>query len=145
MKELYYIAYGSNINIEQMARRCPTAKAVCKGILQNYQLTFRTFATIEAIQGTKTPVGIWRVQLTDVKALDRYEGFPQQYRKEKATVITENGKEINAMVYIMNKGKPALPSAYYLATIVQGYKDFGLNADAIHQAIKYTTNQIINI
>lgn len=24
----YYIAYGSNLNLEQMARRCPTAKVV---------------------------------------------------------------------------------------------------------------------
>ena len=37
----YYIAYGSNLNLEQMARRCPTAKVVGSTIFKNYRLVFR--------------------------------------------------------------------------------------------------------
>ena len=37
----YYIAYGSNLNLEQMARRCPTAKVVGSTTLKNYRLMFR--------------------------------------------------------------------------------------------------------
>ena len=36
-----YMAYGSNMNLEQMADRCRTAEVVGKGILKNYELLFR--------------------------------------------------------------------------------------------------------
>ena len=32
-----YIAYGSNMNIEQMSRRCPNAKPIGKTVLKNYR------------------------------------------------------------------------------------------------------------
>lgn len=36
-----YIAYGSNINLEQMAYRCPNSKIVSKEMLKGYELEFR--------------------------------------------------------------------------------------------------------
>ena len=36
----YYLAYGSNLNLEQMSRRCPTARVVGKAQLENYRLAF---------------------------------------------------------------------------------------------------------
>jgi len=41
MRNKYYLAYGSNLNLEQMAYRCPTAKPVGVTTLKNYQLLFR--------------------------------------------------------------------------------------------------------
>ena len=40
-KQRLYIAYGSNLNLEQMAFRCPTAKVVGKSELKDYELLFR--------------------------------------------------------------------------------------------------------
>ena len=40
MKRKIYGAYGSNMNLEQMAHRCPKAKVIGSGILQDYKLTF---------------------------------------------------------------------------------------------------------
>lgn len=37
----YYVAYGSNLNREQMAHRCPEAKLVGTGMLSNYEMVFR--------------------------------------------------------------------------------------------------------
>ena len=37
----YYIAYGSNLNIGQMARRCPEAEMIGTGRLEQYELEFR--------------------------------------------------------------------------------------------------------
>jgi hypothetical protein len=34
------LAYGSNLNLGQMAYRCPTAKVYGKGMLLDYQLLF---------------------------------------------------------------------------------------------------------
>ena len=105
----YYIAYGSNLNLEQMARRCPTAKVVGSTTLKNYRLMFRggshtAVATVERNQGDEVPVLIWRLQPKDEKALDVYEGWPHLYRKETLRV-TVNGKRLYAMIYIMNEDR----------------------------------------
>ena len=41
-----YIAYGSNINLEQMAFRCPNSKVVGTRMIPDYELEFRGVATI---------------------------------------------------------------------------------------------------
>ena len=46
MSKKLYIAYGSNINLEQMAHRCPNSKVVSKEMMQCYELEFRGVATI---------------------------------------------------------------------------------------------------
>ena len=37
----YYIAYGSNMNLKQMAERCPTAERIGIGKVKNYELQFK--------------------------------------------------------------------------------------------------------
>ena len=60
-----YVAYGSNLNREQMRYRCPTAKFVGTGIIEGYELQFKgalhgACATIAPKEGAAVPVGIWR-------------------------------------------------------------------------------------
>ena len=55
MKKLY-IAYGSNMDEEQMAFRCPTAILVGTAIVEGYELMFKgsrtgSYATIEPKEG----------------------------------------------------------------------------------------------
>lgn len=40
-KRKKYIAYGSNLNLEQMARRCPTAKVIGAGEIRDHELQER--------------------------------------------------------------------------------------------------------
>jgi hypothetical protein len=73
------LAYGSNLNLGQMAYRCPTAKVYGKGMLLDYQLLFKgrednAYATIEPKRGSKVPVLVWELQPEDEKALDYYAG-----------------------------------------------------------------------
>lgn len=97
-KERLYIAYGSNLNLGQMAGRCPTAKVVGKAILRGWRLAFRNVATIERCNGYTVPVLVWKLQPEDEAALDRYEGWPSLYYKENLKVSL-NGKRRTAMVY----------------------------------------------
>lgn len=129
-----YVAYGSNLNIAQMKRRCPTAKIVGSGNLHNWELSFRRVATIEPIAGAVTPVGVWRIKAGDEWALDRYEGFPHLYRKETVEVKMKTGETLKAMVYIMNDGKKTPPSMMYYQTIFEGYEDFGLDTEYLKMA-----------
>lgn len=38
MEHAMYFAYGSNMNLDQMAYRCPAAEAVCTAKLEGYEL-----------------------------------------------------------------------------------------------------------
>lgn len=137
-----YIAYGSNLNREQMKRRCPTAEIVGQTMLRNWRLKFRgsthnAVATIEQNKGSQVPVIIWRIQPSDEATLDRYEGCPHLYRKEFLRIAL-NGKRIGVMVYIMNEtGHPyGTPSDYYLDTIREGYKSAGFDLNILNEAVK---------
>ena len=133
--EKIYIAYGSNMNIEQMKRRCPKAIPIGKAILENYKLEFRGVANIIKCKGKKVPIALWYITDECEKSLDRYEGYPRLYRKEFIP-ITINGNKENAMVYVMNLGNIAAPNINYLNIIKQGYKDFDIKTDILMEAYK---------
>ena len=69
-----YIAYGSNINLEQMAFRCPHSKVVGTSEIKDYELEFRGVATIVPNKGATVPVLIWELDERDLPILNRYEG-----------------------------------------------------------------------
>jgi hypothetical protein len=139
--ETLYIAYGSNLNLPQMAFRCPTAKVVGASEIKDYELLFRggrrsSVATVEPLKGSSIPVLLWRLKERDLQALDRYEGYPSFYRKEIFDVELK-GKTVSAMAYIMNDGHPfGSPSDYYLNTIMEGYKSAGFNTELLEQAVE---------
>ena len=139
-KGRFYIAYGSNLNLGQMAKRCPTAEVIKVTYLQNYRLMFRgkgtAVATIEKRQGSKVPILIWRLQPNDEHNLDIYEGYPHLYRKEMLKV-TVNGKRVQAMVYIMNAAAHPYdtPSRSYFETIRQGYESAGFDIKILRRGV----------
>lgn len=141
MMTTIYLAYGSNLNIEQMARRCPTARVLGPAKLKEYRVTFRgmdgsAVMNIEPDAAGVVPVLLWEIEPTDETALDRYEGFPRLYRKEIVTV-TFKSERIKAMVYIMNEGLPlGMPGNKYYYIIRQGYLTAGFDIGILHRAIK---------
>ena len=38
MSKRLYVAYGSNLNIQQMTSRCPGAKLYGTGVIENFEL-----------------------------------------------------------------------------------------------------------
>lgn len=136
MKKLY-IAYGSNLNIEQMKYRCPTAKLVGIGTLENCAMDFRrisssAYATIHPEEGSFVPVAFWKIDQKAERALDMYEGYPRFYYKRTLNITSADGSTKNAMVYIMNsRATPGIPSSHYIQTIYQGYLDVGLSVNIL--------------
>ena len=133
LRQRLYLAYGSNLNLEQMARRCPTAKVVGATVMRNWQLVFNGVASIEKCKGGIVPVLVWDIQPSDEAALDIYEGWPRLYRKESVRV-TLNGKQVRAMVYIMNDGRRCPPNSVYYNTIQEGYISAGFDIKILRDA-----------
>ncbi len=140
MKKIYYIAYGSNLHIGQMAHRCPTATIVGTSELINWRLMFKgsksgNYATIEPCIGESVPVLIWELSESDERSLDRYEGFPVFYFKQTIPVFV-NGREIEAMAYLMRlDAKVGAPSLSYVHTLEIGYRDAGFDKGCLKAAL----------
>ena len=143
----YYLAYGSNLNVRQMARRCPTAKAVGTAVIRDYELLFKgsktgAYLTIEKKKGGTVPVAVWEVTDDDEKRLDAYEGCPTFYYKTDMKLpvkFTENGetKTVTAFVYIMHEDrKIGIPSETYTSTCAIGYMNFGFDIEFLNNALK---------
>lgn len=142
MSNNLYLAYGSNLNLEQMAQRCPGAKVLGATELKNYRLLFRgghaaAVATVEPHKGGSVPVLVWSITPADEAALDRYEGFPYLYRKETVKVRL-SGKSVSAMIYLMNaKGRPLdVPGCYYYSVILEGYKSASFNTNILKKGVR---------
>ena len=137
----YYIAYGSNLSVEQMKRRCPDAKVIGKTIMHGWRLVFRIHATIEPDEGASVPIAIWEISERDEQNLDRYEGFPRYYIKKDVTmtISPKRGgipRQITAMVYIMTKGRTITPpSKEYFDVIWSGYKHFKFDTTPLITAL----------
>lgn len=137
-----YLAYGSNLNLEQMARRCPTAKVVGKGEIKDHELLFRGYrnsavATVEPKAGSSVPVLIWELGRDDERNLDVYEGYPRLYGKVDLVVQTEEGCE-SIMAYTMNEGHElGIPSDHYLEIIMEGYESAGFDVDGLLASVDH--------
>jgi gamma-glutamylcyclotransferase (GGCT)/AIG2-like uncharacterized protein YtfP len=136
----YYLAYGSNMNVQHMALLCPTAKFLGGSELAGWKLKFRDYATVEPSPGDKVPVVVWEISSLNEDALDRYEGYPSLYTKTVVHVIL-NGKKIEGMLYVMNvdgngnEWPIREPREFYYEKITRGYLHAGLDLKPLRQAL----------
>jgi hypothetical protein len=132
---MLYAAYGSNMNMAQMSRRCPDAKVLDTGHILNWRLVFRNVADIEPAAGFRVPVAVWDISEDDEQALDAYEGAPTLYKQQSFFVALSSGKIVSAMAYKMNRTGYSKPSRPYFDIIREGYQDFGLNRVPLEEAL----------
>ena len=89
-----YFAYGSNISVQAMARRCPRSKALDLARLERHRLAVMREGWLTAVPDARSAVHgvLWNLALSDVPALDRYEGLSQGlYTKVAQPVIAPGG------------------------------------------------------
>lgn len=146
MPKRYYIAYGSNLNVEQMKHRCSDARVVGTAFLDGWTLLFKgsktgSYLTIEPKKGESVPVAVWEVSEHDEFRLDRYEGYPSFYYKKDMEISytwIASGKlrKKKAFVYIMHEDRPlGRPSDYYLKVCARGYRFFDFDINRLMQAV----------
>ena len=152
MEENLYFAYGSNLDLEQMAQRCPDAEIVGPVRLENYELRFRGsgFATVAPKKGSVVYGLVWKLTPNCEQSLDRYEGYPRFYRRDyvqtgeifDALTGRVVSSSASAMIYLMQPGHPlGLPSGVYWQTCLQGYRDFHFDPAVLRQALKDSAPQ----
>lgn len=149
-----YIAYGSNLNVAQMKRRCPDAVLIGSGRLENYELLYRGngrnlgVATVAHRKGGIVPIGIWSISANDERALDAYEGYPWLYKKRTLTVVlnsTDGERKVRGLVYVMcpEHDHPAYPTQGYVRTIAQGYRDCSLEMHYLIESLNKNNEEMM--
>lgn len=141
----YYVAYGSNLNVQQMRWRCPEARIIGTAILENYELLFKgsktgSYLTVEQKQDSYVPVVVWEVSEEDEKRLDVYEGYPDFYYKKDLSlrikgIVSGKIRTKDVFIYIMHEERPyGIPSGTYLNTCLRGYETFKFNPTFLFDA-----------
>jgi len=146
MENTLYFAYGSNINLDQMACRCPDAQVVGPVVLEGYELLFRSggFATIGPNENEKVTGLLWNITPECERSLDRYEGYPHFYDKRMVTVRDNQGRSLSVMAYIMDERfrEPLLPSKAYYNGILKGYEQNGLPVPELKKAWEHVVREV---
>ena len=132
---MLYFAYGSNLNLFQMKRRCKDSVFLKKYELKGYRLNFRSkyrAADIEKNKNSLVPGALFEISKSDEKKLDVYEDFPVLYKK---LYFSYYNKKV--MTYIMvNKTEFRYPTEWYLNVVKRGYKDCNLYMKYLKIALK---------
>jgi len=138
-----YFAYGMNTNREEMAYRCPGARALGAAVLNGYRLEFKSYATIVPSPKKSVEGVLWTVTESDEWALDMLEGFPEFYQKI-TVAITHNDIKYIAMTYIMPPREQGhAPSDSYYSMVSEGYQQFGLSQQQLLEAKSRSIKDII--
>ena len=127
MRRHTYFAYGSNLCVEQMARRCPDAADPLPAVLADYDwlINERGVATLEPFTGSTVHGVLWTLTDGDLANLDRAEGVPDRYRRDRLRVHTAFGPS-TPWVYIDHRVQPGAPRPGYLDRIIAGAAHHGL-------------------
>ena len=132
---MLYFAYGSNLNLFQMKRRCKDSIFLKKYELKGYRLNFRSkfrAADIEKNKNSLVPGALFEISKSDEKKLDVYEDYPILYKKLYFTYYNKT-----VMTYIMvNKTEFRYPTERYLNVVKRGYKDCKLDIKYLKVALQ---------
>ena len=132
---MLYFAYGSNLNLFQMKRRCKDSIFLKKYELKGYRLNFRSkyrAADIDKSKNSLVPGALFEISKSDEKKLDVYEDYPILYKKLYFTYYNKT-----VMTYIMvNKTEFRYPTERYLNVVKRGYKDCKLDMKYLKIALQ---------
>ena len=129
-KNTIYFAFGSNMNLAQMAYRCPHSIFIKKEKLSNWSfiITNRGFANIVPEKNRVVRGCLWNLTKKDEETLDQYEGINQGYYDKKYMKV---GEYENVLIYISKTKETGSVWNDYLNIITEGAKQIKLESDYI--------------
>jgi Gamma-glutamyl cyclotransferase, AIG2-like len=128
-----YFAYGSNMDVNAMARRCPRSKALGLARLERHRLAVMREGWLTAVRNPSSAVHgvMWNLALSDIPALDRHESLSQGlYVKLTQAVIAERGPK-RAIVYFGANAGPGVLRPAYIAEVMAAARSWPLPAGGL--------------
>jgi gamma-glutamylcyclotransferase (GGCT)/AIG2-like uncharacterized protein YtfP len=128
-----YFAYGSNMDVGAMARRCPRSKALGLARLERHRLAVMREGWLTAVRDSHGAIHgvLWELALSDIAALDRHEDLSKGlYTKETQPVIAERGPK-RAIVYFGANSGPGVLRPAYIAEVLAAARSWPLPAEGL--------------
>lgn len=131
-----YFAYGSNMDVDQMAHRCPDAVFTGVASLPGYafELDSAGVATVVERPGSTVHGVLWLISESDERSLDGYEGVGHGcYRKANLSALDDAGRSSCPLVYVSNRGTHdgMTYRSYYMDNIVRNARKLGFDTEYI--------------
>lgn len=121
-------AYGSNMDRDAMAARCPASRPLGPARLERHRLVIMRegYASVTHDHSRAVHGLLWDLALADILALDRYEGVAGGlYVKRHLAIFTQAGAR-RALVYIGTNAGPGAPRPGYLEMVLEAGRREGL-------------------
>lgn len=109
----YYFAYGANTNKPKMISRCPNAQLVGRAWIEGYAFRWRTVADIEISADDYVLGVLWQIDDDDLASLDRYEGYPKKYFRQRVVINHGDDKHVGWAYMMTNQSTESTPSDQY--------------------------------
>ena len=147
-----YFAYGSNMSVSRMIKRGVTPLSRSQGILNNYILKFNkksskgdwSFANIEESEGDAVEGIIFGLSELHLEKLDKFEGAPVHYRREKINVIS-GGNKIECITYVAQNDyivEDLKPTDDYMKFLIEGSSLLSQDYQRMLRSIFYSKDSI---
>jgi gamma-glutamylcyclotransferase len=134
MEKIIYFAYGSNMNLTQMKKRCPDSQKLGIGLMKNAVLCFPSFGSNwnSGVAGFKHSDNkdlwgvLYEISENDLSSLRFYEDFNPLKEahlnnyNETIVSIFQNNESVLCMTYEAVVTGNYQPSLSYLKTIISG-------------------------
>ncbi|SRR6266542_2468433 len=144
----FHFAYGSNMDLDQLIERCPSANFLCPAQARDHRLVFTRFSTkrksgvadITVSRGASVWGAIFEMTDHDATKLDQKEGVflnPPAYRRVSLTVLKNGAPQNTLETFSYQVVEPAIqpikPSAEYMKLIINGAIRWKLPSDYIEE------------
>jgi AIG2-like family len=121
------------MDVDAMARRCPRSKALGLARLERHRLAVMREGWLTAVREPRSAVHgvLWDLALSDIAALDRYEGLSQGlYAKLTQPVIAERSPK-QAIVYFGANAGPGAVRPDYIAEVLAAARSWPLPGEGL--------------
>jgi gamma-glutamylcyclotransferase len=143
MRRIYF-AYGSNMKVERLIKRAPSAKTLGRAIISDKQVVFNKLSKTGSGKANivdtprKTTWGVlFEIDVTDIPKLDNAE---EGYKRQNILVVDDNQISVRAFTYVAMKKKDGLkPFDWYLTLMIQGAKENNLPKDYVENLRKFVS------
>jgi gamma-glutamylcyclotransferase (GGCT)/AIG2-like uncharacterized protein YtfP len=136
---MFYFAYGSNMNREQMAERCPGAVPVGLGVLTGWEFCINRRGVATIFQSPHKDVHgvVWRITEAHESTLDICESVAEgNYCREFVSVCLEQGREESTLIYVdpITQSGPAREG--YLEKVIGGAIQHGVSESYVSSSLR---------
>jgi AIG2-like family len=126
-----YFAYGANMDVAAMARRCPGSKPLGVARLPRHRFIITVDGYASVVRDPRATVHgvLWDASLADIRTLDKFEEIDRGlYIKISQPVIAGSGPR-RALVYVGSRSAPGKPRPGYLESVLASAAHWALPDD----------------